>query len=145
MKVDTTTRFGFRLLVNLAQVDGIKSLAAISKEENISRKYLEQIILRLRKNDIITGYKGINGGYKLNTDPSKISLFQIYKALEDREHILFCLDDKEPPCKNGKNCKTKKLWKCLDNEIRGTLKKYSLADLINDKKQFNGSGDSHGK
>jgi len=132
-------------MVNIAQADTIKSLAVISKEENISRKYLEQIILKLRKSGIIIGFKGISGGYKLKIPASKISLFKIYKALEGQDHILFCLDNKQANCNNQKNCKTNKLWQCLDNDIRKTLNRYSLADLINDKKSFNGSGDSHVK
>ena len=130
MRLDTTTRYGFRLITNLAKENEIKSLTQIADEEKISRKYLEQIILKLRKKNIIRGFKGTKGGYILNQPPEKLYLIDIYRALEGREHIIFCLDGR-PACKMAKGCKTKKLWQRLDDKITEILSTHTVADLLN--------------
>ena len=131
MKLDTTTRYGFRLVANLAMEDGIKSLSQIAVEEKISRKYLEQIILKLRKKNILKGFKGTKGGYILSKPANEISLLQVYRALEGREHIIYCLNSKES-CKKSKTCKTIKLWRCLDQSLNNLLDRHSVADLVNE-------------
>ena len=129
MKLDTTTRYGFRLVANLAAEGELKSLTQIAREEKISRKYLEQIILKLRKKDILKGFKGANGGYILSKPPEDIPLINVYRALEGRKHIIFCL---EKPCKQASNCKTINLWRSMDQSLNSILSEHSVADLIND-------------
>lgn len=137
MKLDTTTRYGFRLVANIGGDNQVKSLTEVSKQENISRKYLEQIILKLRKNNLIEGHMGIKGGYSLTRSPDKISLYEVYKALSDREHIIYCLDPQDP-CKREKGCKTIHLWRCIDSGIIHILKNHTIEDLVKENIKFNG-------
>lgn len=140
MRLDTTTRYGFRLVANLAKDSGIKSLADISKEEDISRKYLEQIVIKLKNEKIIRGFQGANGGYVLSRSADKIPLIKVYQALENRKHIIFCLDS-ENPCERSSSCSTIQLWRALDDSLSQVLKSHTVADLVSEKVHFKGPKD----
>lgn len=103
----------------------LKSISEISREENISAKYLEHLFSTLKKDGIVISVKGKNGGYALANPPSKISACEIVEAVEGSLEPMRC---QSPECSNAK-CPSKKVWVKLGKEIKRTLKKIRLSEL----------------
>jgi Rrf2 family protein len=101
MQFSTKAEYGLRAMVVLARKYPEKmSIADISNEEEISVKYLEQIIQELRKNNLVKSLKGKSGGYVLSKDPKEISAADIIEPLEGKFTETKCLSDE---CRD-KNC-----------------------------------------
>ena len=89
MKLTTKGRYAVMALADMAQfpISSPVSLRDISLRQNISILYLEQIFLKLKKNNVVRSIRGINGGYVLNKNPEDIKIAEIFLALD--EEILF--------------------------------------------------------
>lgn len=140
IKLSTKGRYGVRLMLNLAShyQEGNKAvnLKAISCEEDISIRYLEQIIIPLRINRLVKSIRGAGGGYSLARHPSKISVYEIIKTLEGPIVLVDCVDD-EDYCGRIPICATYEIWKEASFLIKDYFKKKTLADLVEiaDKKK----------
>lgn len=112
------------------------NLKAISSEEDISIRYLEQIIIPLRINRLVKSIRGAGGGYSLARHPSKISVYEIIKTLEGPIVLVDCVDD-EDYCGRIPICATYEIWKEASFLIKDYFKKKTLADLVEiaDKKK----------
>jgi Rrf2 family transcriptional regulator, cysteine metabolism repressor len=131
MKFSTKAEYGLRALVNLASKKGYFSLAQIAKEENISLAYLERLFAKLKKAKIVISQKGVNGGYKLAKPMNKISIKEVFVALEGdlSPYKCDCLDLANI-CNINCKCNIKMVWQRLETEICKTLNSISLKDLI---------------
>ena len=89
------------------------SLRDISLRQNISLLYLEQIFLKLKKNNLVKSIRGTNGGYILNKDPKEIKLSEIFLALDEKVKTMGCNKESKKGC-NGKSTK------CIRGEIART-------------------------
>ena len=126
MKFSTKAEYGLRASVVLAKAyPKLKSISEISREENISAKYLEQLFGVLKQNKIVISYKGKSGGYALSKSPSKISVADIVEVLEGGLEPMQC---QSAECANAK-CPSKKVWVKLGKEIKKTLKGIKLSEL----------------
>ncbi len=132
MKLSTRTRYGLRMLIDLAQHynKGPLQISEISKVEDISEKYLGQISIILKNNGIIDSARGSQGGFYLTRDPALINLRQIVETLEGDLSIVNCTAD-QGECGRSSKCITKSIWVELSNAITSTLEKYTLLDLVN--------------
>ncbi|MCK9224043.1 MAG: Rrf2 family transcriptional regulator [Candidatus Muirbacterium halophilum] len=131
MKISTRGRYGTRALVELA-VNGEKnplSLTKIAKNTGISLRYLEQIMRKLKKNNIVKTIQGVKGGYILAKSPDSILLHEIIQTLEGNDYPVECVRD-EYKCINKENCSTHKVWVEMHECIDTIMKKYSLKDLM---------------
>lgn len=133
IKLSTKGRYGMRLLLNLASHHDEKSrvvnLKVISAEEDISIRYLEQIIIPLRINRFVKSIRGAGGGYSLACHPSKISVYEIIEALEGPIALVDCVDDEEY-CGRIPLCATYEIWKEASFLLKDYFKKKTLADLM---------------
>lgn len=130
MKISSKGRYALRVLVELADSkDELMSLKEISIRQDISIKYLEQIVAKLCKNGIVEGFRGPNGGYKLLKDPKEITIADILEATEGELKIVDCLGENQN-CDRMKICKTKNCWERLNANINEYLKSVSLQDLL---------------
>lgn len=130
MRYTTKAEYGLRALVNLAQRQDYFSLAQIAKEEKISLAYLERLFAKLKKAKIVQSVKGVKGGYKLSQPAGKISIKEVFLALEGSLAPYSCVEI-TGMCKNqGCGCKTKVVWQKLNQGINDTLEKIKLGDLI---------------
>ena len=102
-------------------------LKEISNREGISFDYLEKIISRLKKFDLVKAKKGIHGGYFLAKTPSKIKIGEIIESLEGKSNLVKCL---RYFCPRSKKCSAKIFWQKLNKAINSTLNSVTLADLI---------------
>ena len=134
MMFTTKTEYGLKAMVALAK-NGNKaepmSVAQISKQEHISRAYLEQLLSKLKANDLVVSVKGVSGGYALARSPKQMNLFEIVEALEGPLAVFYCMagENDKVVC-STKGCLTKKVWDELQKNIIHTLRKFTLANLL---------------
>ncbi|MFC1608567.1 RrF2 family transcriptional regulator [Patescibacteria group bacterium] len=127
MQFSTKTEYGLRAMVVLAEkYPETNSIAEISEQEGISQKYLERIIQELRKSDLVVSFKGKSGGYVLSRNPREIRVSEIVESLEGS------LDETKCTSKEcaSKKCPSKKVWITLGREVKKTLYKIKLSDLL---------------
>ena len=107
------------------------SLRDISLRQSISLLYLEQIFLKLKKNNLVKSIRGTNGGYILNKDPREIKLSEIFIAIDEKVKTVGCSKESKKGC-NGKStkCITHDLWDELELHINTFFEKKKLSDLI---------------
>ena len=138
MKLTSKGRYAVMALVDLARFDSINpvSLRDISLRQNISLDYLEQIFLKLKKNQIVKSIRGNQGGYVLSKNPNEIKLTNIFHAVDEKVKTVQCKKDSKKGC-NGKatKCITHNLWDELENHINSFFDQKSLNDLIQDKRE----------
>jgi len=133
LKLSTKGRYGSRLMLNLAHhyTEGEESviLRNISKEEDISIRYLEQIIIPLKINKLVKSTRGAGGGYALALDPSKIKLLHIIEILEGDISLVDCVDD-ENCCERRPDCPTFELWKEATRLLKDYFGNITLQQLL---------------
>lgn len=140
IKLSTKGRYGTRLMLNLAHHynRGNKAviLKNVSKEEEISISYLEQIIIPLKINKLVKSIRGAGGGYILSRHSSMISLSEIIEALEGPICLVDCVDDSDF-CNRISICATHEIWKEANFILRDYFRKTTLQDLIEISKKKN--------
>ena len=104
----------------------VLSTKKISEKEGVPFDFLEKIISKMEKVNLVKGKKGVQGGYILSRSPSKITAKNIVDVLEGGESAVDCT-----LCGRSKKCLTKNVWGKIDLAINKTLKGITLADLIN--------------
>lgn len=104
-------------------------LKEIAKEEDISLKYLEKIMLNFKSTDYFISSRGIDGGYKLAYEPKHYILKDILEKLEGDMKVVSCLDD-SASCHKKDKCLSLTLWKDINDLIDEYLSKKTLKDLL---------------
>ncbi|MDY6012819.1 Rrf2 family transcriptional regulator [Clostridium sp.] len=132
MKLSTKGRYGVKAMVDLALNYGTApvSIKTISKRQNISEYYLEQLFSPLRKADLIKSIRGAQGGYVLNREPKDIKISDIIYVLEGPIEVSDCVDGSS--CDNLQYCATRILWKKIQDSIDSVIKSITLQDIVND-------------
>lgn len=134
MKISTRVRYGLKALVYIAEKSGEDKLVRIKEiadDQNISVQYLEQILFKLKNENIIEGKRGPNGGYRLAKNPEEITLHELYKILDEEEKVIDCNESKENKANcNGQSCGTTCIWNKLDNAMTKILEETTLNDFI---------------
>jgi Rrf2 family protein len=140
IKLSTKGRYGTRLILNLAQHydDGNEAviLKNISDEEEISIRYLEQIIIPLKINKLVKSIRGAGGGYTLARHPSKIKVTEILHALEGSCCLVDCVED-DDYCNRIPVCATYDIWTEASNLLKNYFGKLSIQDLMEISKKKN--------
>jgi len=138
MKLTTKGRYAVMALADLARFDpaGPVSLRDISLRQGISLLYLEQIFLKLKKNNIVNSVRGIKGGYILTKEPNKVKLAEIFKAVEEKVKTVNCDKHSTKSCNGSSSkCITHYLWEELETYINNFFEKKNLSDLVNQQKE----------
>ncbi|MCM1145182.1 MAG: Rrf2 family transcriptional regulator [Blautia sp.] len=135
MKISTRGRYSFRMMIDLAQHynEGFIALKDISARQNISKKYLEQIIPFLNRNNLLLANKGHMGGYQLARHPSEITVREILESAEGSLTPVSCMENTPNRCENANNCITLPVYQGLYKVILDYLNGITLADVINRK------------
>lgn len=131
MKVNTKVRYGLRAILQIAENYGGDPvpISAISESQEISGKYLEQVVGTLRKADLIHSRKGVRGGYTLARDPDTINLWEIITALDSHTTLVDCV--MEPGvCDRSDDCMTRSIWTLLSARMEEFWSSFKLSDLI---------------
>lgn len=131
MKISTKGRYALRVMIDLALNSNEKYITAkeISERQEISNKYLEQIIAMLNKAGYLETARGNTGGYKLARKPNEYIVGEILKATEGDLTPIDCLTE-DGKCKRQEKCTTYSFWKGLDDVINEYVNNKTLEDLI---------------
>lgn len=127
MKTTKRAQYALRAMIVLAESQKVHPLRSVAKEEGISFDYLEKIFSKLEKKGLVKAKRGATGGYFLSRSPEKITLKNIFNAVEEPLFIVDCIKKK---CPRDNTCKASKAWKKINKEIEGSLSSITLFDLI---------------
>lgn len=134
MKLSTRSRYGLRALLEIA-LEYEKQptpLSKISDKQGISLSYLEQLMIPLKKSNIVKSVRGARGGYILAKPPAEISVLEIMRSLEGPIEPVHCLVHENEDCNRSYECIARRVWLHLSNSINEALGNLTLGDLIKD-------------
>ncbi|HHX12299.1 MAG TPA: Rrf2 family transcriptional regulator, partial [Clostridiales bacterium] len=133
MKISTKGRYALRLMLDLAlnNTGEYISIKSIASRQDISEKYLEQIISLLNRAGYVKSTRGAQGGYRLSKDPSEYTVGMILTLIEGNLMPVDCLEDDISDCDRSNICVTKEVWRELYNAILGVVDNITLQDLVN--------------
>ncbi len=131
MKLSTKGRYGTRLMLDLAlhYGQGPVLLKDIAERQDISEKYLWQLIPPLKNSGLVTSTRGAKGGYVLAKKPAKINLEEIVALLEGPINFVDCVDDPSS-CKRADKCVTMDVWDEMAQKVKKYLSGITLLDLV---------------
>ena len=133
MKLTSRGRYAVMAMADLAKnnVKEPTSLAEISLRQGISISYLEQLFLKLRKNNLVQSSRGPSGGYVLAKPPGEIKLLSVINAVDEKIKTIKCKRESKKGC-NGKSikCITHNLWDDLENHINKFFEDNTLNDIL---------------
>ncbi len=133
MKISTRGRYSLRMMIDLAQHynDSYIALKDISERQDISKKYLEQIIPFLNRSGLLLANKGHMGGYKLAKDPSQITVREILESAEGSLTPVSCMDNNPNTCEKCNECLTLPIYQGLYDVVNKYFESITLEDIIN--------------
>ena len=136
MKISTKARYGMRAMAELAspQSGSTLSVKEIGARQNISIKYLSQIMNTLKKAGLVRSICGMHGGFTLLKPPQHITLMDVFQALEGTTTPVDCVDN-PGICPIEESCMTRDIWVEIKQSIDKILKRTTLQDLVERKKK----------
>lgn len=134
MKLSTRSRYGTRLMLDLAEhgFDRFVQLKDVSKRQGVSLKYLEQIVIPLKRANYLVSARGAGGGYRLARSPGEITVGEIVALLEGGKSLAHCATNPEV-CDRAQSCLTRNLWIETAEVLFEKLNSVTLSDLISNK------------
>ena len=132
MKISTKGRYALRLMLDLALNDTGEPVRIkdISIRQEISDKYLEQIVSVLNKAGFVKSIRGPQGGYRLTKKPEEYTVGAILRLTEGSLAPVSCLEDENNRCERQKQCATLILWEKINEAVSGVVDNVTLADLV---------------
>ena len=133
MKLSSKGRYAVMAMADLAKnyVEEPTSLAEISLRQGISISYLEQLFLKLRKNNLVKSTRGPSGGYVLTKSPKEIKLISIINAVDEEIKTLKCNKESKRGCNHKSiKCITHNLWDDLEVHISKFFESNTLKDIL---------------
>lgn len=129
--------YGILLMASLPDFGSqeFRSLQDISQEKSLSAGFLSQVVIPLKKAGLVTAREGVRGGYQLSRPSQKISLAEIYEAIEGPLTLTNCLEAKNK-CACNSQCPTKDLWCDLQDKMNKYFKKRKLSEFRKNKHKF---------
>lgn len=142
MKLSTKGRYGLRALIDLAEYSEVEpvSISSIAERQNLSERYLEQLMSLLKKAGLVKSIRGAGGGYVLARDMKDISVGDVLRALEGSLEPVECTGfSQEEECAASGGCVTKYVWKRINESINKTVDEIKLDTLVEESKQLGAS------
>ena len=141
MKVSTRGRYALRLMLDLAlnNTGEAVSLKDIARRQDISDKYLEQIISILNKAGYVRSVRGAQGGYMLKMEPQNYTVGMILRQTEGSLAPVACIEDDEIVCDRQQQCVTSIVYKKINDAISGVVDNITLQDLVDWQNEKNGN------
>lgn len=132
MKISTKGRYALRLMLDLAMngTDEYVTVKSISERQEISDKYLEQIVSSLGKSGYVRSTRGAAGGYKLAKPAEEYTVGMILRLIEGNLAPVACLEDETNCCPRIEKCATLDLWKQIEKAVADVVDNTTLADLV---------------
>lgn len=141
MKISTKGRYALRLMMDLAEnnTGSPISLKDVAKRQDISDKYLEQIISILNKAGYVRSVRGAQGGYMLKMEPQNYTVGMILRKTEGSLAPVACIEDDEIVCDRQQQCVTSIVYKKINDAISGVVDNITLQDLVDWQNEKNGN------
>jgi Rrf2 family cysteine metabolism transcriptional repressor len=131
MKISTKGRYGLRILMDLALHDDgqPRLIHEIAESQNISEKYISRLIIPLRTHGFVRSIRGAKGGFRLAMAPADITLLAVVEATEGPLSIVSCVG-RPSSCPRRARCAARAAWGRLNDDIRRSMAKVTLAQLL---------------
>lgn len=141
MKISTKGRYALRLMMDLAEnnTGSPISLKDVAKRQDISDKYLEQIISILNKAGYVRSVRGAQGGYMLKMEPQNYTVGMILRQTEGSLAPVACIEDDEIVCDRQQQCVTSIVYKKINDAISAVVDNITLQDLVDWQNEKNGN------
>ena len=136
MKISTRTRYGLRAIAEIAEHEAGRPirLKTIAERQDISVKYLEQLMTMLRSAGFVRSIRGSKGGYVLARLPSQIKLSELFRALEGSVTTTECVEDSDY-CERSADCAARLVWMRVEEAIEAVLDSITLEDMLAETKK----------
>ena len=137
MKISTKGHYAVQAMVDLSTQPGNfpVPLSSISLRQDISLNYLEQLFLKLRKARLVKSVRGPGGGYLLAKPPSRVSIGEIFAAVDENVILSDCVEDSEI-CSKTQKCVTQLLWRTVTESLKKTLFSITLSQVCSEAHQL---------
>ncbi len=137
MKISTKGRYALRMLLDLAEHQncGFIALKDIAERQNISKKYLEQIIPVFNKSSILKASRGSQGGYQLAKTPDKYTVAEILRLTEGSLSPISCVEEEPTECERSSDCAMLPVWQGLYKVINEYLEGITLQNIMEQQKE----------
>ena len=141
MMISTRGRYALRILLDIAehQKDGYVPLKDSAERQEISKKYLEQIIIIPGVSKMLEAKGGKNGGYRLAKPPYEYTVGDVLRAAEGSLCPVACLEENHALCSRSEECFVLLIWKGLEKVINEYLNGITLQDVLDQKSEYDGS------
>ena len=135
MKISTRGRYALRFMIDLAQHFGGEAvtLKEVSQRQDISVKYLEQIVTLLNRGGLIRSVRGNQGGYLLSREPERYTVGEILRIAEGELYPVSCMEDQPNQCARYPECRTVHFWEGLYRVINDYVDSKTLWDLAEEE------------
>lgn len=133
MRISTKGRYALRLMLDLATYNTGEpvSLKDVARRQEISEKYLEQIIAVLNKAGFVRSIRGAQGGYLLKRDPKDYTVGMILRLTEGDLAPVDCVsEENDGVCERKESCVTIRIWKQINDAVNGVIDNITLADML---------------
>lgn len=133
MKMTTKGKYGLRAMIDLAVNDGDTQyipLNHISARQQISEPYLERLMAKMRKADLVVTQRGTQGGYKLARSIEEISVKDILEAVDEPMNLTDCVDGEDGQCSVKRCCPSRLVWQKMSESISEVARSITLHTLI---------------
>ena len=134
MKLSKGVRYALRLLVDIAKHSDAANrvtLSQVAEHTHMPRRYLEQLVMPLRRAELLKGTTGRGGGYVLGRDPSEIRIGEVVEVMVGPIDITRCILD-DGACDLSGGCECRLLYGLINRRISGVLNDYSIGDMVKD-------------
>lgn len=131
--ISTKGRYAIRLILDLAEInsDTPVPLETIAQRQEISKKYLENIVKMLVKEKLVTATSGKGGGYLLTREAKDYTILEILKVTEGSLATVACLEEGATDCPRSNKCKTLSMWKGYSDLVNDYFANITIQDLLN--------------
>ena len=132
MKISTKGRYALRLMLDLAMYSagGPVCLKDVARRQQISDKYLEQIIATLNKAGYVRSIRGAQGGYLLKKDPAEYTVGMILRLTEGDLAPVGCVGAEKEECERKEGCVTTRIWQQINDAVSQVVDNITLADML---------------
>ena len=140
MKIPTKIRYGLRFLLDVAEhgAQGVVTLREASQRQNISQKYLWQVVAPLKSAGLIIAERGKDGGFRLARGPGEVTILDVYKAMDGECALVGCVAS-EQFCPRGDLCAVRDVWVEISRGLGDLMQGYSLEAILRREQRERGA------
>ena len=130
MNLTSRSRYALKIMLDLARYrnEPLVKRQDIVRRQGVPAKYLDQILVRLRRDGLVDSIRGRSGGYRISRDPVEISIWQIFRAVEDGIYPVECVDE-HAGCVYQAGCVSNEPWQVIFQSMRVVLEEMNLSEF----------------